>query len=102
MQCPKCMTQMKERKGVHGKFMFCPNQAECGQKTISEASYPDPQGKVVDYLEYDNTGSELMLTANLMEQSMGPLFSEESEPFVNDLGDEVDYDGSLVEHWRPY
>lgn len=112
MKCPKCTTQMVERKGKFGNFKFCPNQATCGQSTISEASYQGLGERATDnfvatsedILSQDLMGENLMLEADLLEQSLGPLFAEspDDEPFVNELGEELDCHGELVEHWRPY
>ena len=43
-----------------------------------------------------------MLEADLIEEQLGPLFKPSDEPFFNEHGEEVDYAGNIVEHWRPY
>lgn len=36
MICDKCEAEMILRNGKFGEFYFCPNQYECGKKTVSK------------------------------------------------------------------
>ena len=95
MKCPSCNGEMKERKGIYGNFLFCPQQATCGQKTISEASYPGTRVVQSNVSDCDY---------HLLNESLGPLFKDEPSriPWVNDLGEEVDCHGNLVDDERPF
>jgi len=46
MKCDRCETQMVEREGRHGDFYFCPNQRNCGKKTITKRNSTVTSGYV--------------------------------------------------------
>lgn len=108
MNCPTCNTQMQERGGAFGKFMFCPNQAVCKQKTISEASYPQQPSPMSPqaYQEVELSNEPLMQEMRIQEAELGPLFVPSQEDFINGLGEPVDYHGDIIGNegnwFRPY
>jgi len=97
---------MQERKGIYGKFMFCPNQAKCKQKTISEASYPPPPTPMSPQAYQELHNESLTQETRIMEAELGPLFVPSKEDFINDLGEPVDYNNEVIgnegEWFRPY
>lgn len=38
MKCPNCGNNMLARNGRFGEFHYCPNQSNCGQKTVQKGS----------------------------------------------------------------
>jgi ssDNA-binding Zn-finger/Zn-ribbon topoisomerase 1 len=99
--CPSCKTAMTLRAGKFGEFYFCPEQAKCGQPTISKpqeisVTSCDPTNSVI------NTSSEsLIYEMRILEAQESPLFqySDDDEPFLDELGDPIYENG---EEFRPH
>lgn len=85
MKCPKCRTEMEEREGKFGPFLFCPRQAKCGQKTVSKQTWAyarDSRARPKHYerpqpaegaLEVEMRRGPLYLEAVALEGSMGDM-----------------------------
>ena len=102
MKCTQCNTEMQVRDGRFGQFYFCPNQLECGQKTISKSRKVVPATSCnpdTDILEASN--DSLVIEMRLMQEQLGPLFAPSGENFVNELGEDIDIDGNIIYDFRP-
>lgn len=73
--CPKCKTPMQERDGKFGLFLFCSNQARCGQKTITSRTALTTGSQRILHHEHDNH-VEPSRTALEGEMRRDPLYLE--------------------------
>ena len=122
MKCIRCGTKMQKREGKFGEFMFCPNQSNCKQKTVSVAALEsisnepsfDCYGDVSPIGVHDvmkksieSSNELLVLEMRAMEAEAGPLSGIDwEEDFVNELGEPVNHSGELIGNegawFRPY
>lgn len=102
LKCPTCSTVMQRREGKFGPFMFCPNQYQCGQKTITvqqkpvyneDTHYHEPSEFA---LEAEMRRDSLYSLAAGMEAELGGMASV---AYQNDRDHEHTRDRGSVDPW---
>ena len=99
--CPSCGQVMKVRSGKFGEFYFCPDQAICGQATIAKPALVGVTSCNPDIGIINTSTESLVYELRILEAEQSPLFrySEDDEPFINELGEPVYEYG---EDFRPH